>query len=77
MLSLIKGNQLSVKSVAKHMSKKAKDLDKFYTHPDIAKTFVDKINEMFPLDQYDMVIEPSAGSETFCSIFLLMLLVWI
>ena len=44
------------------MSKKAKDLDKFYTHSDIAKTFVDKINEMFPLDQYDMVIEPSAGS---------------
>ena len=44
------------------MSKKAKDLDKFYTHPDIAKTFVDKINEMFPLNQYDMVIEPSAGS---------------
>ena len=41
---------------------KSKDLDKFYTHPDIAKKFVDKINEMFPLTQYDLVIEPSAGS---------------
>jgi len=41
---------------------KSKDLDKFYTHPDIAKKFVDKINDMFPLTQYDLVIEPSAGS---------------
>ena len=37
-------------------------LDKFYTHPDIAKMFVDKINELCPLVSYDMVLEPSAGS---------------
>ena len=41
---------------------KSKELDKFYTHPDIAKKFVDEINKMFPLDQYDLVVEPSAGS---------------
>lgn len=41
---------------------KSKELDKFYTHPDIAKKFVDEIDRMFPLNQYDMVIEPSAGS---------------
>jgi len=38
------------------------NLDKFYTHPDIAKMFVDKINEICPLVDYDMVLEPSAGS---------------
>jgi len=37
-------------------------LDKFYTNPDIAKMFVDKINELCPLVSYDMVLEPSAGS---------------
>jgi len=37
-------------------------LDKFYTHPDISKMFVDKINEITDLSLYDMVIEPSAGS---------------
>lgn len=41
---------------------KSKELDKFYTHPDIAKKFVDEIDRMFPLNQYDLVIEPSAGS---------------
>lgn len=36
-------------------------LDKFYTHPDIAKKFVDTINKLSPLEKYDMVLEPSAG----------------
>lgn len=39
-----------------------KNLDKFYTHPDIAKIFVDKINEITDLSLYDTIIEPSAGS---------------
>jgi hypothetical protein len=39
-----------------------KNLDKFYTHPDIAKKFVDTINAIVPLTNFDMVIEPSAGS---------------
>jgi len=44
------------------MEKKSKDLDKFYTHPDIAKRFVDIINTHFPLEKYDLVVEPSAGN---------------
>ena len=27
-------------------------LDKFYTHPDIAKKFVDVINKLAPLDEF-------------------------
>ena len=44
------------------MSKKSKDLDKFYTHPDVAKKFIDIINIHFPLDKFDLIIEPSAGN---------------
>ena len=44
------------------MSNKAKDLDKFYTNPKVAKNFVDIINDHFPLANYDLVIEPSAGN---------------
>ena len=44
------------------MEKKSKDLDKFYTNPDIAKKFVGIINTYFPLEKYDLVIEPSAGN---------------
>lgn len=36
-------------------------LDKFYTKPEIAKSFIDKTN----IDAYDVVIEPSAGSGAF------------
>jgi hypothetical protein len=44
------------------MSSKSKQLDKFYTSDDIAKRFVEIINTHFPLEQYDLVLEPSAGS---------------
>ena len=44
------------------MAVDAKDFDKFYTHPEIAKRFVDTINKYAPLDRFDLVIEPSAGS---------------
>lgn len=44
------------------MNKKSKDLDKFYTHPEIAKKFINIINNHFPLTNYDLVIEPSAGN---------------
>ena len=40
---------------------KEKNLDKFYTRPDIAKKFVDVVDQYFPLNDFDMVIEPSAG----------------
>ena len=42
------------------MSKK--DLDQFYTKPEIAKLFVEKINNLVPLQNFDQVIEPSAGT---------------
>ena len=38
------------------------ELDQFYTDPQIAKIFVEKINEYSNLNQYDLVIEPSAGT---------------
>ncbi len=44
------------------MTSKAKDLDKFYTSPNVAKNFVNIINDYFPLQDYDLVIEPSAGN---------------
>ena len=44
------------------MNQKAKDLDKFYTHPVIAKKFVDAVNQYFPLSNYELVVEPSAGN---------------
>ena len=44
------------------MAVDAKDFDKFYTHPEVAKRFVDTINKYAPLEGFDLVIEPSAGS---------------
>ena len=44
------------------MSKKSKELDKFYTHPKIAQQFVEIVNHYFPLKTYDFVLEPSAGN---------------
>lgn len=41
---------------------KEKKLDQFYTRSDIAKMFVSIINIMKPLSEFDMVIEPSAGT---------------
>lgn len=47
---------------------KSKDLDKFYTNPSIAKTFVDTIQRHFPLENFDLIVEPSAGNGSFLSI---------
>ena len=40
----------------------AKSRDAFFTKPEIAKKFVDKVNSLYPLLNYDNVIEPSAGA---------------
>ena len=41
------------------MAVDAKDFDKFYTHPEVAKRFVDTINKYIPLERFDLeVIEP-------------------
>jgi len=37
-------------------------LDKFYTHPDIAKKFVETVDRLCDFSVYDEIIEPSAGS---------------
>ena len=39
----------------------AKELDQFYTHPNIAKRFVEKIDEIYDLSTFDHVVEPSMG----------------
>ena len=39
----------------------AKELDQFYTHPLIAKRFVEKIDEIYDLSSFDHVVEPSMG----------------
>lgn len=49
------------------MSKKSKELDKFYTNSQIAKEFVEIINTYYPLENFDLIIEPSAGSGSFLS----------
>lgn len=41
---------------------RSKELDKFYTNPNIARQFVEIVNNLFPLNNFDLVIEPSAGS---------------
>ena len=42
--------------------KQHKELDAFYTKPEIAKRFVEHVNNILPLDDFDYVIEPSAGN---------------
>lgn len=49
------------------MTKKSKELDKFYTNPQIAKKFIEIINTYYPLNQFDLIVEPSAGNGSFLS----------
>ena len=39
-----------------------RDLDKFYTHPEISKRFVENIKSHVSFDDMDIILEPSAGS---------------
>lgn len=45
--------------------KRNADLDKFYTKPEIAKECIIDTTKLFPLDNFDMIIEPAAGSGSF------------
>jgi hypothetical protein len=47
------------------MSEYSRKLNKFYTNPEIAKDFVEIINTYYPLDQFDLIVEPSAGDGSF------------
>lgn len=40
-------------------------LDKFYTNQDVAKKCLDKIEEIYGWDLWDLIIEPSAGNGSF------------
>lgn len=44
------------------MENEAKELNQFYTKPEIAKRFVDTIRGVIDFNDYDNIIEPSAGS---------------
>lgn len=45
--------------------KQSKELDQYYTGPELARYFLDKVKELLPYDEYDMVLEPSAGTGSF------------
>ena len=44
---------------------KSKELDQYYTGPALAGYFLTKVQELLPYDDYDMVLEPSAGTGSF------------
>ena len=48
---------------------KARELDQFYTAPAYAQTFLDKIAEHADFDRATILLEPSAGTGSFYSLF--------
>lgn len=44
---------------------KSKELDQYYTGPDLARYFLDKVQELLPYSDYDTVLEPGAGTGSF------------
>jgi hypothetical protein len=50
------------------MNKEKRELDQFYTNPEVAKQCVSKIKKLFNLDKYS-ILEPSAGAGSFSDIF--------
>jgi hypothetical protein len=44
---------------------KKNELDKFYTKPEVATRLIAKLNELYPFKNYDVLLEPSAGSGSF------------
>ena len=49
------------------MSRREIELDQYFTRPDDAGRFLSKVDELFSLGNYDVVLEPSAGSGSFYS----------
>jgi len=43
--------------------------DQYFTKREVAQKYVDKVNELFPLSNYDIVLESSAGSGAFLDAF--------
>ena len=48
--------------------KKDNGLDQFFTPRETAKKCTNKVNELFPLSNFDVVVEPSAGSGAFVEV---------
>lgn len=46
---------------------RAQGLDKFYTRPQVVVKLLGELNDMFPVESFDHVVEPSAGSGSFSS----------
>ena len=40
-------------------------LDKFYTIPTCAKTCIDTVCQLYDIDKWDLIVEPSAGNGSF------------
>lgn len=49
----------------KIQGKNAKELDQFFTKPEIAENLIKKLDQMFIFDNFDCILEPSAGSGSF------------
>lgn len=47
----------------------SRKLDQFYTDPNYAKLFFEKIQRLLDLSEYDHVLEPSAGNGSFYNLF--------
>lgn len=45
--------------------KQSKELDQYYTLPTLAEYFLSKAKELLPYDDYDILLEPSAGTGSF------------
>ncbi len=45
------------------------ELDQFYTNPNIAKLYYDKVCNFYEMDDYSLILEPSAGSGSFFNLF--------
>ena len=45
--------------------KKETELDKYYTKPEISKRLIEKTFELYDVKDYDVILEPSAGSGSF------------
>jgi hypothetical protein len=54
-----------IKTITNAKSVREEGLDKFYTLPSYSKKCIDKINELYDIQQWDLIIEPSAGNGSF------------
>jgi len=56
-------NILSIPKTAKKIREGG--MDKFYTIPSVSERCLDKVGELYNWDEYDLIVEPSAGNGSF------------